>query len=142
MRRNSPPQRVINATASKRCPNSFIKSEPHSSLEAENQLPNLNIPRAEKVSRKNLREAKCLGEAKKNMESIRAFSRTAKKDAKVLCSIHKNARQKKKAQENLQNDPILCKVCGDVATKYNHYGGRSCASCRAFFQRSVDQYKR
>ena len=35
--------------------------------------------------------------------------------------------------------PEICKGCGQLATKYNHYGGRSCGSCRAFFRRSVNK---
>ena len=31
-----------------------------------------------------------------------------------------------------------CRICGDAATKYSHYGGRSCFSCRIFFKRSVE----
>ena len=30
-----------------------------------------------------------------------------------------------------------CKVCGDLASDYSHYGGKSCYSCRIFFKRSV-----
>ena len=30
-----------------------------------------------------------------------------------------------------------CGVCGDKASKFIHYGGRSCQSCRAFFRRTV-----
>ena len=36
----------------------------------------------------------------------------------------------------------LCGVCGDKATKFNHYGGRSCQSCRAFFRRTVEKFNR
>ena len=46
--------------------------------------------------------------------------------------------------ENLDNDANItngevrgCNVCGDKTSKYCHYGGRSCQSCRAFFRRSV-----
>jgi hypothetical protein len=35
-----------------------------------------------------------------------------------------------------------CPVCGDKATKYRHYGGTSCQSCRAFFRRSAKKYNR
>ena len=38
--------------------------------------------------------------------------------------------------------PVRCQVCGDAASKYIHYGGRSCQSCRAFFRRSVVKYAR
>ena len=34
----------------------------------------------------------------------------------------------------------LCNVCGDKATKFNHYGGRGCQSCRAFFRRTVKKF--
>ena len=30
-----------------------------------------------------------------------------------------------------------CGVCGDKASKFIHYGGRSCQICRAFFRRTV-----
>ena len=32
-----------------------------------------------------------------------------------------------------------CRVCGDEASKFIHYGGRSCQSCRAFFRRIVEK---
>ena len=35
-----------------------------------------------------------------------------------------------------------CPVCGDNATKYVHYGGRSCQPCRAFFRRSAKRFSR
>ena len=34
-------------------------------------------------------------------------------------------------------DPAACRVCGEKAGKHNYYGGRACASCRAFFRRAV-----
>ena len=30
-----------------------------------------------------------------------------------------------------------CPICGNEAGRHNHYGGRACTSCRAFFRRSV-----
>ena len=36
----------------------------------------------------------------------------------------------------------ICPVCGDNATKYVHYNGRSCQSCRAFFRRSSNKFSR
>ena len=35
-----------------------------------------------------------------------------------------------------------CKVCGNEADRYVYYGGKSCASCRGFFRRSVVQFSR
>ena len=32
-----------------------------------------------------------------------------------------------------------CRICGDKESSYNHYGGKSCFSCRAFFKRTVEQ---
>ena len=40
----------------------------------------------------------------------------------------------------LKNDD-MCPICGDEASKYAHYGGRSCQSCRAFFRRSVKKHR-
>ena len=34
-----------------------------------------------------------------------------------------------------------CKVCGDASSKFIHYGGRSCQSCRAFFRRTVEKQR-
>ena len=31
----------------------------------------------------------------------------------------------------------VCPICGHEAGKHSHYGGKGCASCRAFFRRSV-----
>ena len=31
-----------------------------------------------------------------------------------------------------------CRICGDKGSSYNHYGGKSCCSCRAFFKRTVE----
>ena len=35
------------------------------------------------------------------------------------------------------NGEYLCYVCGEKAGKHSYYGGQVCASCRAFFRRSV-----
>ena len=39
-------------------------------------------------------------------------------------------------------DSQTCKICGEFATKHVHYGARSCQSCRAFFRRAVNKFKR
>ena len=140
--RFSPSDRVTNATASQRHPNSISETRQYCSLIAENQRLHQNIPRHEKMSRNDFVETRFVKKVKRNIENKRTSSRTTRKNSKALSSIYKKAREKIKAQEKNQNDSILCKVCGDGATKYNHYGGRSCAGCRAFFKRSVEQYKR
>lgn len=38
--------------------------------------------------------------------------------------------------------PDLCKVCGAESSKFIHYGGRGCQSCRAFFRRIVEKRNR
>ena len=44
---------------------------------------------------------------------------------------------KRKHVEQEWQSSKLCGVCGDKASKFIHYGGRSCQSCRAFFRRTV-----
>ena len=38
---------------------------------------------------------------------------------------------------NKDNNDYMCYVCGEKAGKHSYYGGQVCASCRAFFRRSV-----
>merc|ERR1712226_1671884 len=43
----------------------------------------------------------------------------------------------KPKQEPGPDGKYLCYVCGEKAGKHSYYGGQVCASCRAFFRRSV-----
>ena len=61
---------------------------------------------------------------------------------KNLKKATKSIKMDERVKENEESNSTLCKVCGDTATKYIHYGGRSCASCRAFFRRSAESAKR
>lgn len=47
-----------------------------------------------------------------------------------------------KPAENGNTMIEICKACGDTASSYVHYGGRSCQSCRAFFRRSIVKFSR
>ena len=53
-----------------------------------------------------------------------------------------NSQPRKDEVEEENESMMLCKVCGDISSKFIHYGGRSCQSCRAFFRRTVEKSKR
>ena len=36
----------------------------------------------------------------------------------------------------------MCPICGEAASKYVHYGARSCQPCRAFFRRSARRFQK
>ena len=72
----------------------------------------------------------------------KTHSKTNKNLKKNLKEATKPIKIDERVKENEENNSTLCKVCGDTATKYIHYGGRSCASCRAFFRRSAESAKR
>ena len=56
----------------------------------------------------------------------------------LYSSLSKNiGTPKRKQVEEEWESSKLCGVCGDKASKFIHYGGRSCQSCRAFFRRTV-----
>ena len=54
----------------------------------------------------------------------------------------KREEAKRCPQEIPKKLAYVCKVCGDTASNYIHYGGRSCHSCRAFFRRSIEAASR
>merc|ERR1712106_600528 len=43
----------------------------------------------------------------------------------------------KLVQPKVEPNEYVCYVCGEKAGKHSYYGGQVCASCRAFFRRSV-----
>ena len=48
----------------------------------------------------------------------------------------------RKPDEEENESRVLCKACGDISSKFVHYGGKSCQSCRAFFRRTVEKSTR
>ena len=78
-------------------------------------------------------------------EKIQKRNRNTKKSVRPKSSVlnrrrgHENlSTLSNKRQEDDSDLSAFCKVCGDKASTHVHYGGRSCASCRAFFRRSVE----
>ena len=60
----------------------------------------------------------------------------------LLTDNNKQSRHIKRLNKREKNAAKQCPVCGDTASSHIHYGGRSCASCRAFFRRSVVKQSR
>ena len=55
---------------------------------------------------------------------------------------HENSScQKRKLPAEEIESSENCRVCGDESSKFIHYGGRSCQSCRAFFRRTVEKQR-
>ena len=76
---------------------------------------------------------------RKNLSSMKEFQAYAmeKKSLNTNLPEKKGPIKRKLREEELDS---LCSVCGDKATKFNHYGGRGCQSCRAFFRRTVEKF--
>ena len=81
----------------------------------------------------------------RRQEIIQKRNRNVKKSNRPKSSVssrkrgHENVSiysNKKRVDDS--GSSAFCKVCGDKASTHVHYGGRSCASCRAFFRRSVE----
>ena len=55
---------------------------------------------------------------------------------------HENSkfRKRKLPAEEIESSEN-CRVCDDESSKFIHYGGRSCQSCRAFFRRTVEKQR-
>jgi len=45
--------------------------------------------------------------------------------------------RRRRGEDGADDGPRPCGVCGEEAGKHSYYGGQVCASCRAFFRRSV-----
>ena len=58
---------------------------------------------------------------------------------KTVTSFSSRLESKRLGYRNEELITDTCRICGDKGSSYNHYGGKSCFSCRAFFKRTVEQ---
>ena len=63
---------------------------------------------------------------------------TTKPITQISSEPLKLLKTKLSSEESEYTEP--CKVCGGISSKFMHYGGRSCPSCRAFFRRTVEKH--
>lgn len=78
---------------------------------------------------------------KKRDSSITTYDSCSHKTRRLMKYNKRSQSIDKKDQEE-KDDVELCPICGDTASSHMHYGGRSCASCRAFFRRTVVKQSR
>ena len=119
-----------------------LRSQKHSSLHVQAQHHEEDIHSQEPVFSKVVKKSVNIKNNKKIQKNTKKMPKAINEDAETKCSSYKRSKVRPIVNEIPGNDSTLCKVCGEEATKYIHYGGRSCASCRAFFRRSVESAKR
>ena len=114
--------------------NSFPKNEIVNSLE---QSLDQNTT-SKRISSHDLKKS-----IRKNVHSVKLpaneeILEDALSTESLYSSLSENIGSPKRKQvEQEWESSKLCGVCGDKASKFIHYGGRSCQSCRAFFRRTV-----
>ena len=74
---------------------------------------------------------------KKSMKRL-----SQKRSTKELNKSSSRLVAKKLRNQDKKHSSSKCRICGEDATNYNHYGGKSCFSCRIFFKRAVEQSER
>ena len=128
--------------------NEFIKIEvkiPRSSLlkRDASQIQN-NIDKMErkpKIDKTTHSKRICSTERQMPSEALKTtenFFTTTKPVTQLSPEPLKLLRTKLSSEELEYTEP--CKVCGGISSKFMHYGGRSCPSCRAFFRRTVEKH--
>ena len=102
-----------------------------------NVVPDIQVSRSQRIN------------TVKNSDNIKAKRKIPGKIFQKYSSSCDCMNQFNKSRSNQESNGVeietmtelnnsSCKVCGDLASDYTHYGGKSCYSCRIFFKRSVE----
>ena len=139
---NSPPapafQSQLSMAMEKSTTSSSNVSSPTTQRKREKLIKDTNtaIKSSNKQKRKKMRRLKKLNANVFRKRDVPKMSTTS------IDAPTSNAETKCVSTSKLCREVTLCRICGDTATEHIHYGGRCCASCRAFFRRSVEKETR
>ena len=75
----------------------------------------------------------------KNLPSTEELKAYAMEKTSLTINLPEKKGSIKRKLDKVELESV-CGACGDKATKFTHYGGRSCQSCRAFFRRTVEKF--
>merc|ERR1719222_1866891 len=98
-------------------------------VHASNQ-PNFSLPGSISLLGNQVETLKANESDKSSLPVVVAELETNKEEIESLKSVVAK-------QERGPDGKYICYVCGEKAGKHSYYGGQVCASCRAFFRRSV-----